>query len=679
PARPGIVCEISVDRALGEEIDGYRIVSVLGQGGMGIVYKAEDLALGRAVALKMIAPDFAHDEAFLGRFRREAHALARINSPHIVTIYTLRNTDRGLFIVMEYVDGGTLAELLKQSDLPLERAVALFKGVLRALGDAHRVSVIHRDIKPSNVMLTRAGQVKLTDFGLAKVHHPDAATTVTQGTAGTLYYMSPEQVRAVGRVEHRTDIYSAGMMFYEMLAGRRPFDPSSGQYTIMRQIVEGTLPPVRTFNDHVPDALVEIVEKALEKDPAARYQNTEAMLRALERFEQTQEQKQETEPPSTLSETLPLTRTASRARPEVASPVQRLPKPAKKRKRSELLAVGATLLLGLGLVAFMAADSGQFNELLGRIWASGAPVETTTLPDVPPDPPLQARLAIRVDQPGATVWIDGKEKGLAPLAAFEVPSGSLDVRVQKTGHALFDTTLVLAPEEAENLAVALHPNPVPLGRLRVRSDPDSATVLLGGKRVGETPYDAPVTVGRYPIVVQKEGYEPYRAEADVRAGATAALEATLERKERLLRVLVMPYGAVYVDGTQKPKPQSGWYEESLPLGTYDVRAEHPTLGYWKKRVTISSDSSHTVRFDFRRTFKLRVVASTLDGQAVRNAQIYIDGALHNRPTPREITLQAGTHTIEVRKAGYELIGGAREITLEEDAEQPLEFTLEQAG
>lgn len=668
----------SAGPAIGEEIDGYRVLEVLGRGGMGIVYEAEDLALGRTVALKMIDPALAHDEVFLSRFRREGHALARINSPHIVTVHALRSTERGLFIVMEYVDGGNLAERLARGALPLQRAVALSKGVLCALADAHRVGVVHRDIKPSNVMLTQAGQVKLTDFGLAKVHHPDSASTVTQGVSGTLHYMSPEQVKALGPVDHRTDLYSAGLVLYEMLAGRRPFDPGSGQFTIMKQIVEGTLPPVQAFNEGVPGALAQVVKKALEKDPAQRYQNAEEMLEALERFERAHEE--ESAPPPSLT-TLAVTRPPRSARSGHA-PDPTSSDPPKRRKRSALLVAGAVLLLALGLIAFAASSPGRFEELLASIRSirTSAGGETTATSNEQPPPPSKVRLAVRVDPPGAEVWVDGKNKGLAPLDAFEVAPGSLEVRAQKAGYALFDTMLVLAPEEAEDLAIALERVVFPpaLGHLRVRSEPDSATVLLNGKRIGETPYEAPVGVGTYQVVVQREGYEPDSAEVDVREGETAALERALVRREGLLRVLVMPYGAIYVDEVQKRGAQGGWYEERLPYGTYDLRAVHPKLGSWKKRVAIDSESPDTVLFNFGREFKVRVVASTPDGEAVRNAEIYIDGELHNMPTPREITLQAGTHNIEVRKSGYELIGGAQEITLEADAEQPLEFTLKEA-
>jgi len=275
------------DPAVGRTVDGYRIVEVLGRGGMGVVYKAEDVALGREVAVKRIDPAFARDPSFLRRFRSEARALARIHSPHIVQVHALRETEIGHIIVMEYVAGGTVKDHIIAKPVPAATIVRCIQQTLTALEHAHQAGVIHRDIKPHNLLLSQSERaedrtVKVTDFGLAKINQSgDRSRTVTRGVYGTLHYMSPEQVEGLGQVDARSDLYAVGMTMYEMVAGRLPFDEESSEYTIMRMIVEEELPGLDQFVPDVPPPLRDVVGRALEKDPADRYQSAAEMRDAL--------------------------------------------------------------------------------------------------------------------------------------------------------------------------------------------------------------------------------------------------------------------------------------------------------------------------------------------------------------------------------------------------------------
>lgn len=281
------------DPAIGKEIDGYRIIEMVGRGGMGIVYRARHVELKLDRALKVIDPALARDTSFVRRFRSEARALARIDSPFIVRLHDLRTTEIGLTIVMEYVEGGTLKDRIEEGPMAYEKGLPIVRQTLRALEDAHGADVIHRDIKPHNILLTRAMHVKMTDFGLAKINKSgDPNRTVTRGVYGTLNYMSPEQVKGYGRVDHRSDLYSVGMTMYEMLTGRLPFDEASSEYTIMRMIVEEELPHLSRYAPNTPDPLMEIVMKALEKDRAQRYQTASEMRTAIQAFEDRQEDRQ---------------------------------------------------------------------------------------------------------------------------------------------------------------------------------------------------------------------------------------------------------------------------------------------------------------------------------------------------------------------------------------------------
>lgn len=273
-----------MDQMIGREIDSYKILEVLGRGGMGVVYKAVDTTLDREVAVKMMDVLIATDPNFLKRFQSEAKALAKLQNPNIVSIFALRQTDFGVCIVMEYVKGKTLADVLKQSVLlPIPRVIHIFRQLLTALDHAHKGGVIHRDIKPGNVMLADGDVVKVTDFGLAKIQK-GAVSTMTMGTAGTLYYMSPEQIRGLGQVDHRGDIYSAGMALYECLTGRVPFKNEDSDFAVAQMIVEGRIPTPDKFNASLPKDLVRIVMKSIDKDPGKRYQNAAEMAAALVHF-----------------------------------------------------------------------------------------------------------------------------------------------------------------------------------------------------------------------------------------------------------------------------------------------------------------------------------------------------------------------------------------------------------
>lgn len=268
------------DPLVGVHVGEYHIRRVLGRGGMGVVYEAEDTALGIPVALKSISAAFARDASFVRRFRTEARAMARVASPHIIRVMALRETEHGLFIVMEYADGGDLHGRMADGPMSWTTLWPLLRQMLLGLEAAHAVGVIHRDIKPRNVLLTRDGTVKLTDFGLARLQ-ADGEATVTQAVAGTLAYMSPEQIRSLPTLDGRADLFSLALTAYEAMAGRLPFDRKAGEFTVMRAIVEEPFPPPTEFRADVPPGVARALMRALEKDPDQRYASAAAMREAL--------------------------------------------------------------------------------------------------------------------------------------------------------------------------------------------------------------------------------------------------------------------------------------------------------------------------------------------------------------------------------------------------------------
>jgi serine/threonine protein kinase len=264
----------------------YELGSVLGRGGMAEVYLAHDTRLGRTVAVKTLRVDLARDPSFQARFRREAQSAASLNHPSIVAVYdTGEDYVDGVsipYIVMEYVDGSTLRELLHSGRKLLpERAMEMTVGILQALEYSHRAGIVHRDIKPANVMLTRTGQVKVMDFGIARAMG-DSGMTMTQTAAviGTAQYLSPEQAKGE-QVDARSDLYSTGCLLYELLTVRPPFVGDSPVAVAYQHVREEPQPP-SVYDPEVTPAMDAIVLKALTKDPNYRYQSADEMRADIE-------------------------------------------------------------------------------------------------------------------------------------------------------------------------------------------------------------------------------------------------------------------------------------------------------------------------------------------------------------------------------------------------------------
>jgi serine/threonine protein kinase len=267
----------------------YELDGVVGRGGMAEVYRARDIRMDRIVAVKMLRIDLARDQMLQARFRREAVSAATLDHPAIVNVYDSGETMVGhtpvRYIVMEYVDGRTLRDLLRDDRRLLpERALEITDGVLRALGYSHLNGIVHRDIRPGNVMLTRTGDVKVMDFGIARaVSDGDATMTQTASAqiVGTAQYLSPEQARGE-RVDARSDLYSTGCLLYELLTGRPPFTGDSPVAIAYQHVRENPIPPSRV-DPEIPQWADSIVFKAMAKDSGDRYQSAGDMRDDIQR------------------------------------------------------------------------------------------------------------------------------------------------------------------------------------------------------------------------------------------------------------------------------------------------------------------------------------------------------------------------------------------------------------
>ena len=270
PSCPRFELETTELRGPAPQIPGFRILRLVGEGGMGGVYLAEDSTLGRRVAIKLVSEKTSTDRAARERFLREARAMASVQHPNVVRIYSFGEEQGGPYIVMELIEGESLGDRLRRvGKFPVGEALSIALQVADALEAAWAKGVVHRDVKPSNILLDRVGRAHVADFGLAKpVATEDPALTGTGTIVGTPHYVSPEQARG-DRVDFRSDMYSLGIVLYEILAGERPFKGNTPA-SIIAQHLHQPLPSLQQARVDIPSALVELVEKMAERDPARR-------------------------------------------------------------------------------------------------------------------------------------------------------------------------------------------------------------------------------------------------------------------------------------------------------------------------------------------------------------------------------------------------------------------------
>ncbi|HMK08324.1 MAG TPA: protein kinase, partial [Anaerolineales bacterium] len=263
--------------AVGENVGPYRIIEQLGQGGMATVYKAYHAALDRYVAIKVLHPAFLQDPNFLKRFQREAKAVARLEHPNIVPVYDFAEHNGQPYLVMKYIEGDTLKARLRSASLPIAEGLRIVEATGAALSYAHRRGVLHRDIKPSNILLSPDGSITLADFGLARMGEAGESTLSADVMLGTPQYISPEQARGEKSLDAGTDIYSFGVVLYEMVVGQVPFNADT-PFSIIHDHIYKPLPIPSKVNPRVPGEVERVLLKSLAKERADRYATVDEMV-----------------------------------------------------------------------------------------------------------------------------------------------------------------------------------------------------------------------------------------------------------------------------------------------------------------------------------------------------------------------------------------------------------------
>jgi serine/threonine protein kinase len=429
--------------------DKYRVLRQIGRGGMGIVYEAEHVVLGKRVAIKLMLEKYANDTEAVARFQREALAASRIGNPHIIDVSDIgTGPDGRSFVVMELLSGAPLSHIIAASGpMPTWRAIHIMRQVLRAVGAAHAKGIVHRDLKPDNIFLVNQDDhhdfVKLLDFGISKLIDPDmqvAATrlTTTGVVMGTPLYMAPEQ--AMGNdIDHRADIYACGVIMYEMLAGRPPFDGATYAVLVSKLLTQEP-PPLASVRAGLPGKLCDAVHRALQKEPQARFAAADQFAAAL--------------PAERTPSMIELAGTLDSG-PRIATELPTI-EGHRGHRRWPWLAVAAAGIVGVataGVIVMLQQDApaaaGTTNPP-PKIEPSVKPLEAAR----PPPQVTTGTLEIKSNPVGASVLIDNTPMGKTPIIVT-LPKGPHHLHVELAGHTTIDADEEVRAGERSSVVVAL--------------------------------------------------------------------------------------------------------------------------------------------------------------------------------------------------------------------------------
>ncbi|MDH5511133.1 MAG: PEGA domain-containing protein [Nitrospinota bacterium] len=612
----------------------YEIIRQIGKGGMGIVLLGKDPRIDRLVALKVIHhKNFAdpdHEAETVKRFHMEAKAAGKLSHHNIVTVYDVGDQDDVSYIAMELVEGRDLSSIIKERGrLSFQEATSVIVQVAMALSYSHDHGIIHRDIKPGNIMIDKAGVVKITDFGLARLQEAEAITKAGH-TVGSPLYMSPEQLQS-GDIDFRSDIFSMGVVYYELLTGIRPFEGDSMSEVIDRIMDEEPL-SVTTQVEGLPPRVNTILARMLAKSPRNRYQTAGAAARDVKNLLALPDPfKSMTESDARLTTHFPGEMTP-------LQPFKKKVRPKPPTLRNLALAVILGALVALFGILVLGGESDRTLRTKDALNKMGDEIREVFSPARPvqeqasqPDETHMATQRPETEQPQP-----GQPEPAQPEPAQPEPAQP---------QPAVPVTSDPAPEP-KPLPGPLAPPEVKPGKIILRSDVEG-TVFIDGVEAGKTPViDYPVQKGDHTMEIRAEGYQLWKRSVKVIGGETLDFEASLTLAEGVLLVLSDPPGATVIFQDQ-PKGATPVIITGLPLGIYQVRLEKNGYFPVTEQVRLHKHSGEKVTGVLSRGARLTVTSD-------EGAMVTIDGKKAGTGTV-EVLLPGGPHEVEVSMEGRKTV------------------------
>lgn len=600
--------------------DRYQIIEELGRGGMGRVYKALDKEISEKVAIKILKPEISAEKGTIERFRNELRLARKIRHKNVCQMFDITKERNVYFISMEYVSGEDLKTTLHRvGRLSPGKTLLIAKQICKGLAEAHNLGVIHRDLKPHNIMIDRAGDVRIMDFGIAR-SLKSKGLTESGVMIGTPDYMSPEQ--ALGEeVDRRSDIYSLGVILFELVTGDIPFKGDTAFSVVLKHKSEPP-PDPREWNEQLSDDIAELILKCLEKDKKRRFQSVDELLQEIINIEQRQ---------PTTDKVIPEKKKSS------AIPRRGLPK----------FAFPAAVLLLAAILVFVFI-----------LWPRGG----------------KALILINTDPTGAEVFLGSKSLGRSPVAKNIAP-GSYSLRIEKEGYQPHEESIDVDKEfEKTYTLTAEKAIPDTGGMLDIISRPAGADVYINDELRGKTPFRSEMDSGTYTLRLNYPQFQEIGEEILIKDNELNSKEYELLPFYTLV-IPAQPAGArVKIDG--KYKGQTPLTIEDWTKGTLQMTIEKDGWTTFEQRITLQPGVNQ-IDYSLRqsttpqpkpsptpKTYRLSITTDPED------AEVFLDNKLAGR-TPLELDKPSGSYSVRIRKAGY----GIAEDTVVLDASKNKEYTL----
>lgn len=652
-----------------EKIGRFEILGQLGKGGMGVVVKARDPAVDRIVAIKTIKNeafgDPEQEAEMMKRFDLEAKATAQLNHPNIVTLFELGKAEDMTYIVMEYMEGGSLTKFQPAGKRPdIDTLINFTRQIASGLDFAHSKGIWHRDIKPANIMLTVDNDCKIADFGLAKLQSSASHITSTGRAVGSPSYMSPEQVQD-HEVDGRSDQFSLGVMFYELLTGTRPFTGSNVSSVIYKIVRESPVPPT-VMDTRLHPAIDKVVMRVLAKNPQERYPTCTAFVDALARAVKGLADESSGGIDVSGTKTMIMDRSQFAVGP--------------KKKSGMLIgaAVIALIAVGGGAAWFMMGQKDKMEVSRAVQQAppavqtpapapspkeappppAPAPVPEETAPatapvpkEVPPPPkpaevkavpkaPVMGSLSIGAGSE-AEVYIDGKLVGHGSVKQKKIKTGKHKLLVKREGYKDWKKVVRIAENEEFSIEAAAIPA---IGKLKV-AGPAGATVMINGKEIGKAPVEKTLPPGNYKVNVRLAGKKPWTRKVKIATDKVASLNPRLAVNSGSLKLVSTPPAKWYLDGREMGTTPVN--NKKLPVGRYKIKINAEGYDAVTRQINVRTDKTAKLNITLN-----KLPTGSLSVSVMPWGNIYLDGKKIG-PSPQMINeVTVGKHTIELKNPNF---------------------------